>query len=443
MTTTSHQSVRSAVAAFIGTSCEWYDFFLYGTAATLVFPKLIFSNLPPPVAVLVSLSTFAVSFVMRPIGGFVFGHFGDRVSRQRMLVVTLSITGVGTVLIGCLPTYQQAGVWAPLLLVFLRMAQGFGLGGEWGGAALVAVENAPAGRRGLFGSSMQMGVPAGLLLSTAAFDAVAALPDPQFYGWGWRVPFLCSFVLLLVGLYIRLRVAESAHFRRVVEARAQARIPLVDVIVRAWRPVLLLIFVQSATNIGYYIFTTYSVVYVTGPLHLPRTWVLNGLLVAAAADLVAQPLFGALSDRLGRRAVFAGGAACIGLWGFAFFPLAATGNEALLWLALVVSLGLGHASTSALLGPLYSEQFPTRLRYTGASLGFQLSGVVTAAPAPALAAALFAATGTPIAVAVYIAVAAAVSIGCVIALGETRDVDLGAGHPREEARAEELAPLEV
>jgi MHS family shikimate/dehydroshikimate transporter-like MFS transporter len=423
--TTGSQPVLSAVAGFVGTTLEWYDYFLYGTAAALVFNRLFFPTLNPAAGTLAALATFAAAFVLRPVGGILFGHLGDRYSRKNMLVATLLIMAVGTFLIGCLPTYHQIGLWAPALLVVMRMLQGIGLGGEWGGAALITVEHARQRRRGLFGSSMQMGVPAGLLLSTAALDAASALPGDQFLTWGWRLPFLFSVVLCGVGLYVRVRLTEPRFFEEVVRTGARARIPLVDALTAAWRPIVLLIFVQAATNIGYYVYSTYSVAYVTGVLHLSRASILNALLGAAAADLIAQPLFGALSDRVGRRPVYGCGAAFIGLWAFGFFWLLDLRQEGLIWLAMVVALGLGHASTSGLQGPLYSEQFPTRIRYTGASLGFQLSGLVTAAPAPALAAYLVQVTGGSTAVAAYVLAAAVVSVVCVALLRETHRVALG------------------
>ena len=421
----SRQPALSAVAGFVGTTLEWYDYFLYGTAAALVFGHLFFPTLNPAAGTLAALSTFAAAFVLRPVGGIIFGHLGDRVSRKNMLVATLLIMAVGTFLIGCLPTYGQIGIAAPIVLVALRMLQGIGLGGEWGGAALVTVEHAPDGRRGVFGSSMQMGVPGGLLLSTGAVAVVSALPGDAFLSWGWRLPFLFSIVLCVVGLYVRLKLEEPEYFQEVVRTGTRARVPLVEAITVAWRPILLLVFVQAATNIGYYIFTTYSVSYATGTLHLSRAAILNPLLGAAAADLIAQPLFGALSDRVGRRLVYGCGAAFIGVWGFAFFALLDLRQEALIWLAMVVALGIGHAATSGLQGPLYAEQFPTRIRYTGASLGFQLSGVVTAAPAPAVAALLVLATGGSRAVALYLLVAAVVSVACILILRETYRVNLG------------------
>lgn len=423
--TTGRQAGLSAVAGFVGTTLEWYDYFLYGTAAALVFGHLFFPTLDPTAGTLASLATFAAAFVLRPLGGIVFGHLGDRISRKNMLVATLLIMAVGTFLIGCLPTYGQIGIAAPILLVVLRMLQGIGLGGEWGGAALVTVEHAPDRRRGLFGSSMQMGVPAGLLLSTGAVDLVSALPGDAFTAWAWRLPFLFSIVLCGVGLYVRLRLEEPAHFQRILRAGTRVRIPLVEAVTTAWRPILLLVFVQAATNIGYYVFSTYSVAYATGTLHLSRTAILNPLLGAAAADLIAQPLFGALSDRVGRRLVYGCGAAFIGIWAFAFFAILDMRQEAMIWLAMVIALGIAHASTSGLQGPLYSEQFPTRIRYTGASLGFQISGLVTAAPAPTVAALLVAATGTSMSVAVYMLVAAVVSVACILMLRETHRADLG------------------
>jgi MFS family permease len=279
-------SIRKvALASFIGTAIEWYDYFLYGTAAALVFNQLFFPEFSPLAGTLASFATFAVGFFARPVGGVVFGHFGDRIGRKTMLVLTLLIMGVATFLIGLLPTYETIGVWAPILLVVLRIFQGFGVGGEWGGAVLMAVEHSPRGRRGFYGSWPQMGVPAGLLLGTLAVYLFALLPEEQFLAWGWRVPFLLSIVLVGVGLYIRLAIAESPAFRQVQESNTTAPMPIVDVLRTYPKAVLIAMGLRVAENGSFYVFSVFVLAYVTEQLGLPNSLVLAGVMIASAIEL--------------------------------------------------------------------------------------------------------------------------------------------------------------
>jgi MFS transporter, MHS family, shikimate and dehydroshikimate transport protein len=304
-------SIRQvAAASFIGTTIEWYDFFLYGTAAALVFNKLFFPEFSPLAGTLLAFSTYAVGFLARPIGGIVIGHYGDKIGRKSMLILSLLIMGIATFLIGLLPTYNAIGVAAPILLVILRLAQGFGVGGEWGGAVVLAVEHAPPGKRGFYGAWPQMGVPAGLLLSTGVFTLFnASLSDAAFLSWGWRVPFLLSIVLVAVGLFIRLRIMETPAFQRVKDTRSEARMPVIEVIRTHPRNVLLAMGMRIAENGVFYVFTVFSLTYGTQVLGVPRTTVLIGVLIAAAVGLFAMPYFGWLSDRVGRRPLYLGGAA--------------------------------------------------------------------------------------------------------------------------------------
>ena len=297
-----------AVASMIGTTIEWYDFFLYGTAAALIFNRLFFPTFDPLVGTLASFGTYTVGFVARPIGGIVIGHYGDRIGRKSMLVLTLLIMGVATFGIGLLPTYAQVGPWAAVSLVVLRLAQGFAVGGEWGGAVLMAVEHAPAGRRGFYGSWPQLGVPAGLLLSTAVFAQFARLPEDQFLSWGWRVPFLLSLLLVGVGLIIRLQIQETPAFTRLKAAQTEARRPIIELLRSQRKEVLLAMGARLAENGAFYIYTVFVLVYGTQKVGLDRQTVLNGVLIAAACALVAIPVCGALSDRLGRRPVYLFGA---------------------------------------------------------------------------------------------------------------------------------------
>ncbi|AXL53729.1 MFS transporter [Paraburkholderia caffeinilytica] len=412
-------STRAAFSSFIGTTVEWYDYFLYGTAAALVFPKVFFNDLTPELATLASMASFAVAFVLRPLGGMVIGHFGDQMGRKKMLVFTLLVMGICTAGIGFLPSYNSAGHWSPALLILLRVIQGFALGGEWGGAALMSVEHAPEGRRGLFGSTMQMGVPAGLLVSTGAFALVSALPDQQFFAWGWRLPFIFSLALLAVGMYIRLQVSEPPAFEKVKESGNVSRAPLLEVWQNEKKKTVIMVFFQTVANVGYFLITVYALTYITGTLHLPRSVASTGLLVAAAVDLFMQPVFGWLSDKVGRRVVYGFGAIFFALYAFPLFWLLDTANPALITVGLALGLGIGHASTGSLHGVIYAEQYPTRYRFSGSSTAYQLSGIISSAPTPLIAAWLVARSGNSMSVSWYVVVAAIISLVCVLLVKET------------------------
>ena len=301
-------SIRQvAIASLVGTALEWYDYFLYGTAAALIFNQLFFPEADPLVGTLLAFATFGVGFGTRPIGGLVFGHFGDKMGRKGMLVITLMIMGLATCAIGLMPTYETIGIWAPIMLVVLRLVQGFGVGGEWGGAVLMAVEHAPTGRRGYYGSWPQMGVPAGLVLSTLVFAAFEQLPEEQFLAWGWRIPFLLSIILVTVGLYVRLRLMESPAFREVEETHTEASMPILDVLRTYPKNVLLAMGARVGDNMLFYIFTVFVLTYVTEELGLPESLALIGVSIGAGLEFFAIPFFGALSDRIGRRPVYMGG----------------------------------------------------------------------------------------------------------------------------------------
>jgi metabolite-proton symporter len=424
--TSDARTVRNVVlASFIGTTIEWYDFFLYGTAAALVFNRLFFPTVDPLIGTLSSFGTFAVGFVARPLGGIIFGHFGDRVGRKAMLVYSLVIMGVATFIIGLLPTYVSIGFWAPVLLVVMRTIQGIGVGGEWGGAVLMAVEHAPAHRRGFAGSWPQMGVPAGLLLSTVVFSLfTTALSEDDFLAWGWRIPFLLSALLIAVGVFIRLNIVESPAFIEILETQGRQARPLVVAVRDYRRNLLLAMGMRVAENGIFYVYTVFVLTYGPGELGLPRDTMLWGVSLAALGGLIAIPLYGALSDRVGRRPVYLFGAIFSLAYAFPFFWLLDTRSDGIIWLAIVVGVAVGH---NAMYGPqaaYFSELFGAGVRYSGASLGYQLASVLSGAPAPFIATALLASAGRD-AVAVYVMVLSAVTVTAAYLAPETYQSSLG------------------
>ncbi|MEV3905864.1 MFS transporter [Mycobacterium sp. NPDC050551] len=393
---------RVALASFIGTTVEYYDFLIYGTAAALVFPKLFFPDASPAMGLLLSFATFGVGFFARPLGGMVFGHFGDRVGRKRMLVYSLLLMGLSTVLMGLLPTYAQIGWVAPLLLTLLRLIQGFAVGGEWGGATLMAVEHAPSARKGLYGAFPQMGAPAGTATATLAFYAVSLLPDDRFLAWGWRIPFLASALLIVIGLVIRLSIAESPDFAAVRERAAVVRMPIVAAFRRHWREILLVAGAYLSQGVFAYICVAYLVSYGTTVAGITRAQALFGVFVAALVAVVLYPMFGALSDRVGRKPVFLAGVVAMGVAVLPVFALIDTGDPGLFSLALVLVFGIAMAPAAGVTGSLFSLVFDPDVRYSGVSVGYTLSQVVGSAFAPTIATALYAATGTSDSIAAYL-----------------------------------------
>jgi metabolite-proton symporter len=414
---------RVIVASFIGTTIEWYDFFLYGTAAALVFNRLFFPTLDPLAGTLSAYGTFAVGFVARPLGGAVFGHFGDRLGRKGMLVWSLVIMGVATFLIGLTPTYEQVGIWSPVLLVVLRFTQGFGVGGEWGGAVLMAVEHSGGERRGLHGSWPQMGVPGGLLLSTAVFSAFSsALSDRAFLAWGWRVPFLISALLVGVGLFVRLTVLESPSFEKLKDGGRESRQPLVDVFREHPREVLIGMGMRFAQNVVFYIYTVFMLTYGEKALGYPRGLMVRGVMIASALGLVTVPLWSHLSDKIGRKPVYLGGALFSLAIVFPFFWMMERGSTWVV-IAMILAMNVGHDAMYGPMAALLAELFGTRVRYSGASIVYQLTSVFSGGLAPFIATLLLSRYGSG-AVAWYVVACCAVTVVAACLVRETHRVTI-------------------
>jgi len=415
---------RVVMASMIGTTIEWYDFFLYNSAAALVFNRLFFPQFDPLTGTLLAFATYALGFVARPLGGIVFGHFGDRIGRKRLLMLSLVLMGVATVLIGLLPTYERIGIWAPLALIALRLVQGFAVGGEWGGAVLMAAEHGDAARRGLWASWPQAGVAAGFLLSAGMLALVNAwLSEADFLGWGWRVPFLASVILVLVGWYIRNRVAESRLFEEALEAEEPKGLPAIEVFRERPKAVLLGAGLRVGENISYYVLTAFSLTFLVEISAESRALALNALLVGAAVQFFAIPLFAALSDRIGRRWVYAFGGFGLAAWSFALFPLLASGDAKSIVLALVVGLVL-HGAMYGPQAAMIAELFPTRIRYSGASIAYQLTAIFAGSLAPIIALWLYKHYDSAVPVSLYVGTACAISGITALLARETKGVEL-------------------
>lgn len=415
---------RVVMASLIGTTIEWYDFFLYGAAAALVFNHLFFPTHDPAIGTLLAFATYALGFVARPVGGIVFGHYGDRIGRKQLLMLSLILMGVSTVLIGLLPTYDQIGIWAPVLLILLRLVQGFAVGGEWGGAVLMAAEYGDAARRGFWASWPQVGVPGGNLLAAGMLAVMAAVQsDADFSAWGWRLPFLLSAALVAVGWYIRSRIAESAVFEDAMAAEGPPKLPAIDVVRERPKAILLGAGLRLGENISYYVLTVVSLAFLVDFYHASKSLALNALLIGAAIQLFAVPLFAALSDRIGRRPVYALGGFGMAAWSFAFFPLLATGRPDEITLALVVGL-VFHAAMYGPQAAMIAELFPTRIRYSGASIAYQLTAIVAGSLAPIISVWLYRHFGSAMPAAIYVAVACAISGLTALLARETKGVRL-------------------
>jgi MHS family shikimate/dehydroshikimate transporter-like MFS transporter len=405
---------RVILSSLIGATIEWYDFFLYGVVAGIVFNKLYFPSSDPLISTLLAYTTFAVGFVTRPLGGVIFGHFGDKIGRKSVLVITLMIMGVATFLIGLIPTYEQIGVWAPILLLVMRIFQGIGLGGEWGGAVLMAFEYAPEEKRGLYASIPQIGLAIGLCLASGFVALLSQLPEAQFMAWGWRIAFLVSVVLVGVGLYIRLRILETPEFIRVKEAKQEAKIPFVDMIRQYPKNVLLGMGARYIDGVFFNVLAVFSIGYLANTMKIPRQTALFGVTLAALTMIVTIPLFGMLSDRIGRRKVYAAGSLVTATSIYWLFSVAAPGvDTTTLWLSMVIPFGIFYASVYGPEAALFSELFDPRVRYTGISFVYQFSGIFASGITPIIATALLAkGGGEPWLICAYVVFAGVVSAVC-------------------------------
>ncbi|EWM10045.1 MFS transporter [Kutzneria sp. 744] len=412
---------RVVTASLIGTTVEWYDFFLYGSAAALVFNKVFFPTADPLTGTLLAFATYAIGFGARPLGGLVFGHFGDRLGRKRLLVLSLLMMGGATFLMGLLPGYASIGIGAPLLLTALRLVQGFALGGEWGGAVLIVAEHGSAKHRGFWASWPQAGAPGGNLLATAVLAVLAAVQsDQDFASWGWRIPFLLSGVLVAIGLWIRVSVSETPVFQAAASRAAESveRMPIVTVLRTQWREVLVAMGARMGENISYYVITSFILVYVVETLKLPKSIALSAVLIGSAVELAAIPLWGALSDRVGRRPVYLFGAIGMAVWVFVFFAMLGSRSAGSIIVATTIALVL-HGAMYGPQAAFFSELFGTRVRYSGSSIGYQLASILAGGLAPLVATALLAAFASATPIALYVAAGAAISVLAVALSRET------------------------
>jgi MFS family permease len=401
---------KAVIASTVGTAIEWYDFFIYGTAAGLVFGKLYFPHEAPLAGTLAAFGTYFIGFVGRPIGAAIFGHYGDRIGRKATLIATLLCMGLGTFFIAFVPSYASIGIWGAVLLTVLRMIQGIGVGGEWGGSVLMSMEWARHNNhRGFLASWPQFGVPAGLLLSTAAIALFSAISGDQFAVWGWRIPFLLSILLVGVGLWIRLGILETPVFQKLLDQNKIESAPIVEVIKKQPKEIILSALLRMSEQAPFYIFTAFIYAYAVGTLKMSRDFILAAVMVAAIVSFFTIPYAGHLSDRIGRKNMYLIGAVAMGIFGFIYFAMVDTAVPALVFIAIVLSL-IPHDLQYGPQAALIAESFTPRLRYSGASLGYQLASIIAGGPAPLIATALFAAYHTGYAIAIYIALCAVVSV---------------------------------
>ncbi|MCL6454293.1 MAG: MHS family MFS transporter [Alicyclobacillus sp.] len=420
---TKRQVRLAAISSTVGTSIEWYDFFLYGTAAALVFPHLFFPKSSAYAGILESFATYAVGFVARPVGAAIFGHWGDKVGRKAMLIVTLLLMGLSSAAIGVLPTSQSVGVWGAILVTVMRVLQGIGVGGEWGGSVLISMEWGNKKKRGLMASWPQLGVPIGLLLSSLMVSLFSLMGSDRFNSWGWRIPFLLSLVLVIIGLWIRLQVLESPIFERVMKEKQEAKVPVAEALAKYPKEIILSALARMSEQAPFYIFITYIVSYGTTAKHYSHSDMTLAVTLAAILSLFSVPFFGSLSDRIGRKKMYLMGAVATLIWAFPYFGLVNTGVTAVMFVAVIVSM-IPHDMQYGPQAALIAEHFPARIRYSGSSIGYQLASVVAGGPAPLVATMLFHQFGTAYAVSAYIVFNAIVTIIAVSFMRERSKVDI-------------------
>ncbi|GHC70158.1 MFS transporter [Limoniibacter endophyticus] len=416
---------KALVASLIGSSIEWFDYFLYGTAAALVFNKLFFPAADPAIALLLSYLSFSLTFFIRPFGGIIFAHVGDRIGRKKTLVITLSLMGAATVGIGLLPTYEMIGIWAPILLIALRVVQGLGIGGEWGGALLLAYEYAPKNRKGFFGSVPQTGVTIGMLLATLSITTILLLlPEESFLSWGWRIPFLLSASLVFLGLWIRAGIDETPDFKKAKAEGQVSRMPLVETLSTQWREVLIAAGLKVVETAPFYIFSTFIVSYAVSTIGYARENVLTAVMIGAGLSTLMIPLMGLLSDYVGRKTVYSVGCVALGLFVFPYFWMVNTNSVLYLTLATIIIFGIIWSPITAVLGTLSSEIFPARVRYTGVTLGYQIGAAIAGGTAPLIATWLLTTFDDWTPIAIYILVLIVISLIAAYAI-RNRPVHIG------------------
>jgi metabolite-proton symporter len=401
---------RAVIASTVGTAIEWYDFFLYSTVTGLVFAKLFFPHSDPWVGTLEAFAIYAVGFIARPVGAAIFGHYGDRIGRKSTLIATLLVMGLATAAVAIVPTYSSVGIWGAVILTVLRFIQGVGVGGEWGGSVLMSMEWARGNHsRGFIASWPQFGVPCGLFLANLAVLAFSQMSGDAFLAWGWRIPFALSLVLVALGLYIRLGIMETPLFAKLLSEQKIERTPMLQVLIEHPKEILLSAFARMAEQAPFYIFTAFVFSYGTGTLHVSRDFLLTAVLAASVLSFVSIPVFGHLSDKIGRKNMYMIGAIVTGVFGFIYFALLDTGSEPIIFLAIILSL-IPHDMLYGPQAALIAESFTGRLRYSGASLGYQLASIIAGGPAPLIAAWLFGTFKSPTAIAIYIAACAVITI---------------------------------